>query len=170
MEINQPIIEAVRDRLDGDPRLPRADEIAVTAHGNEVTLRGTVGSFAEVKAAVDDARAIVGVVSVVEELHVRLLDEDHREDAEIRGAALQRLLQDSSIPGDDLEVRIRNGWVTLTGDVDLQSQSDAAFGHVAGVRGVTGVTNEIAVGRAQRARDRLTEMVVPVQPTLRSRG
>ena len=39
MEINQPIIDAVRDRLDGDPRLPRANGIAVTAHGNEVTLR-----------------------------------------------------------------------------------------------------------------------------------
>ena len=39
MEINQPIIDAVRDRLDRDPRLPRADGIAVTAHGNEVTLR-----------------------------------------------------------------------------------------------------------------------------------
>ena len=135
MEINQPIIEAVRDRLDGDPRLPRADEIAVSAHGNEVKLRGTVGSFAEVKAAVGDARGIVGVVSVVEELHVRLLGEDRREDAGIRGAALQRLVQDSSIPDDDLEVRVRNGWVTLTGDVDVQSQSDAAFGHVAGCAG-----------------------------------
>ena len=139
MQINQPILNAVRDRLDGDPRLPRADEIAVTAHGNEVTLRGTVGSFAELKAAVGDARGIVGVVAV-EELHVRLLDEDRREDAEIRGAALQRLVQDSSIPGDDLEVRVLNGWVTLTGDVDLQLQSDIAFDHVAGLRGVTGVT------------------------------
>jgi osmotically-inducible protein OsmY len=44
MQINQPVIDAVRDRLDGDPRVPRAGEIAVTAHGNEVTLRGTVGA------------------------------------------------------------------------------------------------------------------------------
>ena len=169
MQINQPILNAVRDRLDGDPRLPRADEIAVTAHGNEVTLRGTVGSFAELKAAVGDARGIVGVVAVVEELHVRLLDEARREDAEIRGAALQRLVQDSSIPGDDLEVRVLNGWVTLTGDVDLQLQSGIAFDHVAGLRGVTGVTNEIEVGRARRTRDRLTRMVVPDRSTRRSR-
>jgi osmotically-inducible protein OsmY len=169
MEINQPIIDAVRDRLDRDPRLPRADEIAVTAHGNEVTLRGTVGSFAEVNAAVSDARGIVGVVAVVEELHVRLLDADRREDAEIRGAALQRLVRDSSIPGDDLEVRVRSGWVTLTGDVDRQVQSDIAFGHVAGLRGVTGVSNEIRVGRARRTHERLTEIVAPPHSTRRSR-
>src|SRR5512133_1519242 len=169
MEINQPIIDALRYRLDGDPRLPRADEIAVTAHGNEVTLRGTVGSFAEVKAAVGDARGILGVVAVVEELHVRLLDEDHPGDAEIRGAALQRLVRDSSIPGDDLEVRVLNGWVTLTGDVDVQLQSDIAFDHVAGLPGVTGITNEIEVGRARRARGRLTEMVVPDRSIRRGR-
>ena len=70
----------------------------MTAHGNEVTLRGTVGSFAEVEAAVSDARGILGVVAVVEELHVRLLDEDRPEDAEIRGAALQRLVGTRRFP------------------------------------------------------------------------
>ena len=54
-----------------------------------------------------------------------------------------------------------NGWVTLTGDVDVQLQSDIAFDHVAGLPGVTGTTNEIEVGRARQTRDRLTEMVVP---------
>ena len=121
------------------------------------------------EAAVSDARGSLGVVAVVEELHVRLLDADRREDAEIRGAALQRLIRDSSIPGDDLEVRVLNGWVTLTGDVDVQLQSDIAFDHVAGLPGVTGVTNEIEVGRARRTRDRLTEMVVPDSRSSRRR-
>ena len=110
--------------------MTRADEIAVTAQRNEVTLRGPVGGFAEVEAAVGDARGIARVVSVVEELH---------------------------------------GWVTLTGAVDLQSESDIAFGHVAGLRGVTGVTNEIEVGRARRTRDRLTDVVAPVHSSGRSR-
>ena len=157
MQINEPIIDAVRARLDRDPRLRHADEIAVTAHGNEVTLRGTVGSYAELPAAVGDARAIAGVAAVVEQLQLRRLDHDRREDAELRGAALQRLLGDSSLPGDNLEVRVANGWVTLKGDVDSQLQSDIAFDHVAGLRGVTGVTNEIHVGRARRSRDELNE-------------
>jgi osmotically-inducible protein OsmY len=87
-----------------------------------------------------------------------VLDHDRREDAEIRGAALQRLMRDASIPGDDLEVRVANGWLTLTGEVDSQLQSDIAFDHVAGLRGVTGVTNEIDVGRARRSRERLNHI------------
>jgi hypothetical protein len=35
----------------------------------------------------------------------------------MRGAALQRLVWDESIPGDDLDVRVLNGWVTLRSDL-----------------------------------------------------
>ena len=70
---------------------------------------------------------------------------DRREDAEIRGAALQRLEWDSEIPGDTIRVSVKDGWVTLKGDVVFQFQSDEAFNRVASLHGVTGVTNEIRV-------------------------
>jgi osmotically-inducible protein OsmY len=143
--INDRVADDVRAELAGDPRLPYADEIAVEAYGDAVTLRGTVGSFAQQRAAVADARRTPGVVDVLDELQVRLLDDDRRKDAEIRGAALQRLAWDSQIPGDYLDVSVRDGWVTLKGEVDYQFQSDIAFDHVAGLYGVTGVTNEIKV-------------------------
>ena len=136
---------AVRAELRSDPRLPYVDEIAVEAYGGGVTLRGTVGSFAQQRAAVADAGRTRGVFDVFDELEVRLLNEDRRKDAEIRGAALQRLMWDPEIPGDDIEVGVKDGWVTLTGDVDHQHQSDNAFDHVATLYGVTGVTNEIEV-------------------------
>ena len=110
-----------------------------------MTLRGTVGSFAQRRAAVADARRTRGVVDVYDEVDVRILDRDRREDAEIRGAALQRLSWDSEIPGDYLDVRVDDGWVTLKGDVDYQFQSDLAFDDVSRLYGVTGVTNEIKV-------------------------
>jgi osmotically-inducible protein OsmY len=142
---NRVLDDDVRAELARDPRLPYADEIAVEAYGDTVTLRGTVGSFAQLRAAVADARWIPGVVDVLDELQVRLLDDDRRKDAEIRGAALQRLSWDSEIPGDDLDVSVKDGWVTLKGFMDFQFQSDAAFDDVAGLHGVTGVTNEIEV-------------------------
>jgi len=145
---NDHIESAVRTELQGDPRLPYADEIAVNAFGGAVTLRGTVGSFAQQRAAVADARRARGVFDVFDELEVRLLNEDRRKDAEIRGAALQRLMWDPEIPGDYIEVRVRDGWVTLTGEVDHQYQSDNAFKHVASLYGVTGVTNDIEVVEA----------------------
>jgi osmotically-inducible protein OsmY len=139
------IIDDVRAELASDPRLPYTDEIAVEAFGDTVTLRGTVGSFAQQRAAVADARRTRGVVDVLDELDVRLLDEDRRKDAEIRGAALQRLGWDTEVPGDYLDVHVKDGWVTLKGDVDFQYQSDLAFDDVSRLYGVTGVTNEIKV-------------------------
>ena len=143
--INDRVIEDVRTELASDPRLPYSDEIAVESFGDTVTLRGTVGSFAQQRAAVADARRTPGVVDVYNELDVRILDRNRREDAEIRGAALQRLAWDSEIPGDYLDVHVRDGWVTLKGDVDFQFQSDVAFDDVSGLYGVTGVTNDIKV-------------------------
>ena len=142
---NDRIRDDVRAELAKDPRIPYVDQIAVEAFGGAVTLRGTVGSFAQQRAAVADARRTRGVFDVLDELQVRLLGEDRRKDAEIRGAALQRLAWDSEIPGDYLDVHIDNGWVTLEGDVDFQFQSDLAFDDVAGLYGVTGVTNKIRV-------------------------
>jgi osmotically-inducible protein OsmY len=137
------IQSAVRTELASDPRLPYADEIAVEAYGGAVTLRGTVGSFAQRRAAVADARRTRGVFDVYDEIGVRLMNDDRREDAEIRGAALQRLTWDPQIPGDYIDVQVRDGWVTLKGEVDHQYQSDIAFDHVASLYGVTGVTNDI---------------------------
>jgi osmotically-inducible protein OsmY len=142
---NDRVIDDVRAELARDPRLPYPEEIAVESFGDTVTLRGTVGSFAQRRAAVADARRARGVVDVYDEVDVRILDRDRREDAEIRGAALQRLSWDSEIPGDDLDVRVDDGWVTLKGDVDYQFQSDLAFDDVSRLYGVTGVTNEIKV-------------------------
>ncbi len=110
-----------------------------------MTLRGTVGSFAQQRAAVADARRTRGVADVLDELEVRILDRDRRMDAEIRGAALQRLAWDSEVPSDYIEVHVRDGWITLKGDVGFQFQSDAAFADVASLFGVTGVTNAIEV-------------------------
>jgi osmotically-inducible protein OsmY len=146
MEILNPQIEKdVRAELAGDPRIPVADEIAVEAFDGAVSLRGTVGSFAQRRAAVDDARRTEGVFDVYDELEVRLLDDERRADAEIRGEALQRLVSDPVLPVDWVDVHVRDGWVTLKGEVDHQYQSDGAFEHVTGLDGVTGVTNEIKV-------------------------
>jgi osmotically-inducible protein OsmY len=146
---DQSVRADIRTALANDPRLPEPDEIAVAVYHGNVTLRGTVGSFAQQRAAMADARRTVGVSGVYDELHVRLLDDDRRKDAEIRGHALQRLIWDAEVPGDYLDVHVEDGWVTLTGDVDFQFQSDAAFEDVSRLHGVTGVTNKIVVTEAR---------------------
>ena len=139
------IEDDARAEIASDPRIPHPAEIAVEVVDGIATLRGTVGSFAQRHAAVADARRSKGVEYVDDWLQVRPLDRDRRQDAEIRGAALQRLEWDSEIPGDALRVSVKDGWVTLKGDVVFQFQSDEAFNRVASLHGVTGVTNEIRV-------------------------
>jgi osmotically-inducible protein OsmY len=131
--------------LTADPRLPAPEEIAVKAYDGAVALRGTVGSFAQRRAAAADANAVPGVFDVDNELQVRLMDSYQREDAEIRGAALQMLMWDSELPAGSIDVKVTDGWLTLKGDVDRQYQSDYAFDDVSKLFGVVGITNEIKV-------------------------
>jgi osmotically-inducible protein OsmY len=144
--MNDNIVEGnIIAELELDPRLPNPGEVAVESSGGVVTLRGTVGSFAQRRAAVADARKVESVEDVFDELQVRLLDDYARDDAEIRGAALQALMWDVEVPSDSIDVKVEDGWVTLKGDVDFQFQSDDAFDDVASLYGVTGITNEIKV-------------------------
>jgi osmotically-inducible protein OsmY len=135
----------VKAALVRDPRIRDADAIAVEAEDGLVTLRGTVGSFRQRGAAVSDARAIDQDYDVNDELNVRLLDEQRRKDADIRGIALQSLMWDVEVPSESVDVKVDEGWVTLKGDVSYQFESDAAFDDVASLQGVLGITNEIRV-------------------------
>ena len=143
--INTSTEDAVREVLSLDRRIPDPEQVAVSAEAGLVTLRGTVGSFSQRRAATRDAENVVGVDLVNDELKVRLLDESRREDADIRGMALQILMWDTDVPAELIDVKVDDGWVTLTGDVSYQFESDAAFEDVADMLGVVGVTNNIVV-------------------------
>jgi osmotically-inducible protein OsmY len=135
----------IRASLLDDPRIPDPSEIAVLAEDGVVTLRGTVGSFKQRRAAVSDARNADQDYDVRDELNVRLLDEWAREDADIRGIVLQILMWDVEVPAEAIDVKVSEGWVTLKGTVTYQFESDAAFEDVASLYGVVGITNEIKV-------------------------
>jgi osmotically-inducible protein OsmY len=145
MQTNATIEDAVRDVMALDPRIRDPEQVAVSADAGAVTLRGTVGSFSQRRAATDDAGNVDGVYDVYDELKVRLLDSSRRADADIRGVALQILMWDGEVPAELIDVKVDDGWVTLTGDVNYQFESDAAFEDVADLLGVIGVTNEIRV-------------------------
>ena len=139
------VSDAVIARLDLDPRIPESLEIAVSADDGFVTLRGTVESFSQRRAAGQDAKNADGVDDIDNQLKVSLTGSDRRDDDEIRGAALQNLIWDVDVPSDLVDVKVDDGWVTLKGDVSYQFQSDAAYDDVSRLCGVAGVTNVITV-------------------------
>ena len=108
----------------------------------EVTLRGTVGSFRQKREARKAAERVWGVIDVNNELKVRILTEQRREDADLRGDVLQALMLDSLVP-TTIDAKVEYGYVTLTGNADWQYQRDEAEFIAGNIIGVTGVENDV---------------------------
>ena len=143
MATDQTIVDEIQDRLARDPRIHHPHQVAVSDRGGAVTLRGTVRSLHQRLTAAEVARSVRGVRTVDDELRVD--PRDHREDDGLRGAALQALMNDARVPADRVDLRVASGWVTLSGTVKRQSDSDAAFEVVSRIAGVGGISNRIAV-------------------------
>jgi osmotically-inducible protein OsmY len=136
--------EAVLAELRWDPSITAA-HIGVTAKDGIVTLTGHVESYAEKHSAETAARRVRGVKAVAEEIEVRLPFETQREDDEIAEAAVDRLAWDVSIPADAIKIKVEDGWITLTGEVDWHYQKEAAEHDVRRLFGVVGVSNQISI-------------------------
>jgi osmotically-inducible protein OsmY len=138
---NDDVKRYVTDELFYDPKVDNR-AIAVSADDGVVTLRGTVGSFREKREAKQDAQRVHGVRDVKNELDVRILTEDRRDDADLRGDVLRALTLDSLVPAT-IEAKVDDGWVTLTGTANWQFERDEAEFVGGNIAGVVGVENEI---------------------------
>jgi len=144
---NDELVRWVTDELFWDPKVD-GDAIAVAANDGRVTLRGTVGSFREKREAQKAAERVYGVKSVDNELKVKILNEDGKEDADLRGDVLQALMLDSLVP-PTIDAKVSDGWVTLTGKAEWQYQRDEAEFIAGNVFGVIGVGDEIDLDTPQ---------------------
>jgi osmotically-inducible protein OsmY len=153
VKTNNELVEDVTDELFFDPRIADISGIALSAENGAITLRGTVGSFHQKRAAAAAARRVRGVLTVDNELQVRLMTEARRDDAEIRAAALQALMLDSLVPADRLDVKVSDGSLTLTGNVSWQYQRDAADADVASVLGIVDIDDQVLVDNEPSAVD-----------------
>jgi osmotically-inducible protein OsmY len=136
--------QAVIDEFNWEPSV-NAGHIGVTAKDGVVTLSGHVDSYAEKQAAEAAARRVKGVKAVAEEIEVRLALDTKRTDEEIAAAAIERLSWNVSVPTDSIQVKVENGWVTLTGQVDLWYQKEEAEQDIRPLRGVIGVSNQTII-------------------------
>jgi osmotically-inducible protein OsmY len=143
MSSESTIPDEIRARYARDPRLHHPTEVAVSERNGAVTLRGTVSSFRQHQAAVEIAKSVAGVRAVQDQLFVD--PRDHWEDEELKGAALQALISSSDALADKIEVHVSAGWVTLSGQVKHQQDSNAAFEAVSRLPRVGGITNKIRV-------------------------
>jgi len=138
---NDKLERDVTDQLYWDPKVDN-EAIAVSADDGVVTLRGTVGSFREKREAKQDAERVYGVKKVENELEVRILNDDRRGDAELRGDVLQALMLNSVVPST-IDAKVDDGNVKLTGTANWQFQRDEAESVAGSILGIVGVDDEI---------------------------
>jgi len=131
---------------------PQVDSTAIEASAvsGMVTLRGTVASLTHKRAGGNAAARVRGVTRVANELTVQIPDKDQRDDEDLRGDVLEALMLEGSVPMT-VDAQVRDGFVTLTGTVEWRYQREAAESRTAGVPGVVGIDNAIALAQAPDA-------------------
>jgi osmotically-inducible protein OsmY len=68
-----------------------------------------------------------------------------KTDKEIAKAIVEAFEWNSAVPEEDIQVKVENGWVYLTGEVQWNYQKNAAENAVENLLGVTGVRNLITL-------------------------
>jgi osmotically-inducible protein OsmY len=132
----------VKEELQWDPDLDAID-ISVSVKDGVVTLTGFVKSYADKYEAEAATKRVAGVVAVANDLEVRLPAVDERPDPDLARDAVAALKSQLPISWEHIKVVVKNGWVTLEGEVEWQYQRQTAENAVRRIKGVKGVSNLI---------------------------
>jgi osmotically-inducible protein OsmY len=120
-------------------------DIGVLVNDGAVTLNGYATSYGEKWDAVRAAKRVAGVKAIADDIDVKLPGSSRRTDGDIAAAAANQIGWFTTIPAGIIEVTVREGWITLEGEVEWWYQKEAAESAVRYLAGVKGVTNLITI-------------------------
>ena len=143
----------ILDELDFEPRV-NAASIGVTVERGAVTLTGHVSTYPEKLTAVKAVRRVKGVRAIADEIEVRFLgDKKTIPDDELARCAMDIVGWDTLLPSGAIQIVVRDGWITLSGNAEWYYQLKAAEEDVRRLPGVRGVTNNIVITPRVQAQD-----------------
>jgi osmotically-inducible protein OsmY len=142
MRSDSEIERDVKDELTWNPDLDATD-IAVSVKKGVITLTGFVKSYTDKYEAEAAAKRVAGVVAVANDIEVRMPSVDERPDPEIARDAVAALKSQLPISSEKIKIVVKNGWITLDGQVEWQYQRATAENAVRRIKGVKGVANNI---------------------------
>jgi hyperosmotically inducible protein len=148
LKLRQDVLEG----LDYEPSVSAA-HIGVAVDKGVVILSGHVANYAEKTAAIAAVRQLKEARAIADEIEVRYPSDKKTADDEIAKRAIDILGWDITVPSGAIQVRIRDGLVTLSGSVDWFYQKKAAEEDVRKLSGVRGVINDIEIKPRVRAAD-----------------
>jgi len=132
----------VEDELKYDAGVDSTD-IGVAVKNGVVSLTGFVHSYSQKLQAEMDAKRVSGVMAVANDLEVRLASADSRPDPEIARDLVTQLKFELPYSHESIKSVVKNGWVTLEGDLEWNYQRTRAENTALRVKGVLGVSNHI---------------------------
>ena len=144
MRLDQDIERDIVAELAWEPDIQSTD-IAVKVKDGIATLTGFVRSYTEKYQAERVAKRVLGVKAVVNDLEVKLASGSERLDREIAEDALDALERGLPVSWQSIQAVVRDGWITLEGQVQWDFQRRIAEEAVRKVRGVKGVVNLLKV-------------------------
>ena len=147
----------IEQELGWDPKV-NAAQIGVSVDHGAVTLLGTVDTYAQKWAAEDATKRVSGVRTVAHDLTVKVLSEHVRSDSDIASAVQSTLKWDVLVPKAVTAV-VRDGWVTLAGQVDWNFEREAAERAVRYLTGVVSVSNSITLKKTEASAAQVKEKV-----------
>ena len=134
----------VLDELNFEPSIDAAD-IGVSAEDGIIRLTGHVVNYAQKYAAQRAVQRVHGVRAVADNIEVRFPGTPAKADDEIAKRAADILAWDALVPADKIKVSVRDGYVTLAGQVDWQYQRNAAETAIGKLSHVAGINNQIEI-------------------------
>jgi osmotically-inducible protein OsmY len=157
---------AVQSRLDLDPAI-NSSHIGVTAREGVVTVTGHVPSLQERSSAERAAGQVKGVKAVVNELAVEPPGLSQTPDEQIAERAYARLASNVSVPLDRLHLAVKDGTVTLHGDVDWHFQLQAAIDDLELLEGVREIRSDAQIRppvQAEQVREKIKQALAMIAP------
>jgi osmotically-inducible protein OsmY len=138
------IKSAVLSELKYEPSV-KVTDIGVLVKDGTVTLNGFATSYGEKWDAVKTAKRVAGVKAIADDIEVKFPESMRRTDGDIATAAKNHIEWAWTVPTNTVKVTVREGWVTLEGQVEWWYQKDAAENAVRHLLGVKGVSNAITI-------------------------
>jgi osmotically-inducible protein OsmY len=139
---DQDIATAIKDAAYYDPRVKSFNINPSVSHG-VATLTGTVSTLKAKMAAEALARNTVGVTTVVNLLVAR--SQEPVTDRVLENRVKDALIFDPIVEAHDVFVTVKDGQVTLSGNIGTYFESAEAFDVASRLAGVTNVDNRLQV-------------------------
>ena len=123
----------------------KVTDIGVLVNDGVVTLNGHTNSYNGKWEAVRAVKRIAGVKAIADDIEVKLPDTVSHTDTDIATAVEHHLKWSTTVPMGAITATVRNGWITLEGEVEWWYQKNAARNVVNYLSGVKGVSNMISI-------------------------